>query len=187
MKRGLATTPDKEVDLLLDPEVKVVSPLIDLEVSLAILPEVHRRIRRLMEIKGLGEMMVRAHLKDREGRQRVYGATVYGLKDGAWQMEEWEARALLKFLTTYVGDDFTQEQLDKAIADTAVEFALKCSHDGHEWMAFPACPKCGKPPVRLVVNHTGINAIYKVARKEVKEKIDTLRRRAEPTVEIKTR
>lgn len=182
----LPVDPSRALDIMENAEVKVVSPLLDLEASLSVLPEVHRRLRRLMEIKGIAEMMIRSHLKSREGRQRVYGNVTYGLKDGKWEMEEWEARVLLTFLTTYVGDDFTQEQLDKAIADVLVEVTLTCAHDG-EWAIAPICPKCRNPVTRLIVNHTGINTIYKVARKEVKEKIDSLRRRAEPSIEITLR
>lgn len=182
----LPVDPGRAVDIMENAEVKVVSPLIDLEVSLSILPEVHRRLRRLMEIKGIAEMMIRSHLTTREGKQRVYGNTVYGLKDGKWEMEAWEALALLRVLRPFVGDDFTQEQLDKAIALVPVEVALKCEHDG-DWVTTPVCPKCAKPAVRLIVDHRGINALHKVARKDIKDAIEKARRRAEPTIEMTAR
>lgn len=176
---------ERDLALLEDPSREVPKE-IDLELALAVLPEVERRLRRLMEIRGVAQHLILAHLKEREGAQRVYGNTVFGLKDGAWSMAEWEARALLKFLTTYVGDDFTQEQLDKAIRIETVAIKAVCEMHG-EYEMVVVCRECGVSAERLVVDHRGINAIEKKARKEVKDAIAKHRRRAEPTLTIEQR
>jgi hypothetical protein len=176
-------TPDAAIDVL--EQIKVVPEAVDLELALFILPRVRARLAHLMEIKGIAEMKIKDSLKDREGRQRVHGGSTFGLKDGEWIMGQTDAMSLLRYLTTYVGDDYTQEMLDKGIRLQAVEAA--CPTCGPLRVA---CPKCGQPIRQLVVDHRGLNAIEKVARADIKKRLDgvspeTMRRRAEPSLVVK--
>ena len=165
--------------------------VLDLEIALAGLPKVNEWLKRAMTFKGRAEMIVEQHLKTLDARQRIYGATAFGLKSGGWVMSPTDAETLLAYLLPYAGTDFTQGDLDAAIRHEGVYVSGVCAEHGPYEVAV-ACKAtgCGVVMERLVVNHTGLNKIEKVARAEVKRRLDgvspeTLRRRGEPSLELK--
>lgn len=162
--------------------------LLDLEVALAGLPKVNEWLKRAMAFKGRAEMVVEDYLKSIEGKQRLYGATAFGLKDGGWTMAPADAETLLRFLTTYVGTDYTQAQLDAGIRKEGVRIKATCPDHG-EFDVPVVCRRCGVTAETMVVNHTGLNKIEKVARADVKKRLDgtspeTLRRRYAPSLTL---
>lgn len=168
---------------------RAIPDVLDLEIALAGLPKVKEWLARAMQFKGRAEMVIEDHLKTLDAKQRIYGATAFGLKAGGWTMGNADAEALLKYLVPFAGEDYTQSQLDDGIRREAIYYPAVCVDHG-EFSLPVMCPKCHVLVERLVVNHTGLNKIEKLARAEVKRRLDgvspeTLRRRSEPSLELK--